>query len=136
MCGGDLHHRLKRRKMKKSWLHATLEEPLKKAASAAFLPIMITDSLENLHLKSLVVNKMKTRVKCFWKFSLLTFLFFFSLEFLFQAIVQVESAETDQERHKTGTKTGRSRRQSVSILKTIFLQKKKITNRKKSFATR
>ncbi len=60
--GEDLHHRLKRRKMKKSWLHATLEEPLKKAASAAFYPIMITDSLENLHLKSLVVNKMKSQM--------------------------------------------------------------------------
>jgi hypothetical protein len=51
--------------MKKSWLHATLEEPLKKAASAAFYPIMITDSLENLHLKSLVVNKMKNKSQMF-----------------------------------------------------------------------
>lgn len=44
---------------------------------------------------------------------------FFYLEFLFQTIVQVQSAETDQERHQAGTKTGRSRRQSVSQL--LFL---------------
>ena len=42
-----------RQEMKKSWLQATIEEPLKRAASAALLPV-INDSLENLHLKSLV----------------------------------------------------------------------------------
>ena len=40
--------------MKKSWLQATVEEPLKRAASAAALLPIITDSLENLHLKSVV----------------------------------------------------------------------------------
>lgn len=52
---GIYTQRTKRRKMmKKSWLQATLEEPLKRAASATLFPI-ISESFENLHLKSLVI---------------------------------------------------------------------------------
>lgn len=38
----------------------------------------------------------------------------FSTEFLLETILQIESTQTDQERHQVGAQTGRPRRQSVS----------------------
>jgi hypothetical protein len=95
-----------------------MEEPMRRAASTAFLPLIISDSLENL--KSLVSKFTFCPKMLFDQLLMLCLTFccfvFFYLEFLFQTIVQVQSAETDQERHQAGTKTGRSRRQSVSQL--------------------
>lgn len=95
--------------MKKSWLNAIkLEESL---ANVALLPLVVSSSLESLTASSNVHYTSTIDDGCLHLILIIIcFLFFYYYsEFLFKAILQVKSFETDQERHQIGTEKGHPR---------------------------